>query len=173
MITALLIATAAASFGQTSGLTPAGTLNAGLLTPGRLAPALDGGVYVTDQAAGQVVRYTADGSVVGTYPISQIPVGIGVASDGRVFVARQDGTVGIYDPSFNSLGSLNPAPLTMTEPNDLAVHSATGEVFVVDSGAHRVLVFDGTTGALLRAWEPKGPGWAVLSRPRPSLSTQA
>ncbi len=176
MITALLIATAAATFGQTSTLTPVGAFNTGLWTPGRLASAPGGEVYVTDQLAAQVVRYAADSSVTGTFPIPQGPVGIAVAADGRVLVSRQDGAVGIYDASFNLLGTLNPAPLTLTQPNDMAVHPTTGEVFVVDSAQHQILVFDGTTGALARAWGIEGSGLGSFESPQaiaidPALNT--
>jgi predicted CXXCH cytochrome family protein len=51
--------------------------------------------------------------------------------------------VGVYDADFAypPLGTLNPAPLTLTSPNDMALDPVYNELYVVDSGANRVLVF--------------------------------
>ncbi|MFH0980312.1 MAG: hypothetical protein V2A79_02075 [Planctomycetota bacterium] len=167
MVASCLVTLAALTFGQTSSLTHMDTFTQDLQFPGRLAPAPGGGVYVTDQPSGQVIHYDAGGGVVAVHAIPELPVGIGVhPTNGKIFVSRLDGAVGIYDASFALVGTLNPAPFTMDAPNDIAVHSGTGEVYVTDSEAHRVLVFDGTTGALLRLWGTAGTGLSQFESPQ-------
>ncbi|UCG15345.1 MAG: SMP-30/gluconolactonase/LRE family protein [Phycisphaerales bacterium] len=155
-----------AVLGQTTGVTHSDTFTGGTDHPARLAPAPGGGVYVTDTPGGQVVEYDAAGAVANVYAIAESPVGIAVHPDGRVFISRLDGAVGIYDASFVSLGTVDPTPFTMTAPNDIAIDSTNGEVYVTDSEEHRILVFDGATGALARVWGSQGSGLAEFQSPQ-------
>jgi predicted CXXCH cytochrome family protein len=153
--------------GQTANLTPLGSITDGLAQPSRLAAAPGGGIYVIDQPAGLVLAYDASGASVGSYAIPEVPVGIGVIpSTGEIVVARGDGTVGVYDTGFALLGTLDPAPLTMIAPNDIAVHPASEEIYITDSEAHRVLVFDATTRTLVRAWGMQGSGLGQFQSPQ-------
>jgi OmcA/MtrC family decaheme c-type cytochrome len=166
MVACYLITLAAVTLSPTSNLTHTGTITQDVHYPGRLAPAPGGGVYVTDPPMKQVVQYDAAGAVVGIHAITQVPIGIGVHPSGNLFISRQDEAIGIYDASFALVGTLNPAPFTMTAPNDIAVHPTTGEVYVTDSEAMRVLVFNGTTGALARMWGTAGSGLSQFQSPQ-------
>lgn len=166
-LTALAMTTAA--FGQTSSLTYFNGFSTDLAYPARLAPRAGGGVYVTDPPTGQVIAYDGLGAVVGTYPIAEQPVGIAAHTDGRVFVSRGDGAIGVYDAAFTALGVVDPAPMTLTEPNDLAFDPVAGELYAVDSGAHRVLVFTESapgTWTWLRAWGEEGSGLGQFMSPQ-------
>lgn len=166
MVAACLLTLATATLGQTTDLQYAATWSAELRTPGRLAASLGGGVYVTDQTGRKIVEFAADGSVSNTWAIPEEPIGIAVGLDGRVFISRRDGAVGIYDAAFVPQGVLDPSPLSFSAPNDMAVHPGTGEVYVADSAAHRVFVFDGNTATLLRAWGVEGSGLGEFQSPQ-------
>ena len=143
------------------------TYTSGVTYPARLAATAGGGIYVTDPPDNQVTEYDAAGNVVATHIIPESPVGIAVhPSNGSIFLSRADGVIGIYDASFNLIGTCDPTPFTLVAPNDLAVDSANGEVYAVDSGAHRVLVFDGDSGTLVRAWGTQGTGLAQFESPQ-------
>lgn len=154
MIAAYLVALASVTLGQTASVTPAGTLT-GVNHPTRLAATAGGGVYVTDQVASQVVEFNAAGAEVARFTISQGPVGIATGPGGQIYVSRMDGTVGIYDAAFTVTGTFNPAPMTFGQPNGLAVHPTTGEVYVADTGSNMIMVFD-AAGVLQRAWGVEG-----------------
>lgn len=166
MVAVLLLAAVSGALGQTSNLTYDATFDAELWGPGRLAPAPGGGVYVTDPAFGVVRQYASDGALAGSHAVPQLPVGIAVHPDGRIFISRRDGAIGIYDAAFTALGVLNPAPAVLVQPNDLAIHPVTGEVYVADSAANQILVFDGTTGTLVRMWGLKGSDLSNFESPQ-------
>ena len=147
-------------------VTYVGTWTEDLSYPGRLAADGGGGIYVTDQPTGRVLQYDVGGALVGTFDVPELPVGIAVGTDGRIYVSRLDGQVGIYDATFAETGLLDPAPFDFVAPNDLAVDPDTGEIYVADSGAHQIMVFDGVTGALLRMWGTEGSGLSELEHPQ-------
>ncbi|RME40236.1 MAG: hypothetical protein D6788_03770, partial [Planctomycetota bacterium] len=161
---------------QTANLTYVDTWTAGAAYPARVAPIPSGGggggggvLYVTDPPNEAVVEYDATGAVVGTYVIPEGPVGIAVHDDGRVFVSRQDNQVGVYDATFTLLATVDPTPLAFEGPNDLAFDPGTGELYVVNSEAHQILVFSETApGAwtLVRSWGMEGTGMGQLAMPQ-------
>lgn len=155
--------------GASSDLTHQGTWTAGLSYPARLAPAPGGGLYVTDPPMKQVVQLDAAGAVVAAYPVTQGPVGIAVHADGRVFISRQDGVIGVYDAAFAPLGTVNPAPFTLGGPNDLAMHPVGNELYAVDSASHSVLVFaESAPGVwtLARSWGLEGTSLGEFTSPQ-------
>ena len=157
----------AAALGQTADLTYVDSLTTDLVSPARLATAPGGGVYVTDQSAGQVLAFDGTGALVGTYAIPEQPVGIGVIpSTGEVVISRLDGVVGIYDASFVLQTTLDPAPMTLTQPNDIAIHPVTEAIYVADSAEHRIMVFNPTTGALVQMFGMEGSGLGQFQSPQ-------
>jgi predicted CXXCH cytochrome family protein len=165
------IATAALTFGQTSNLTYLDTY-VGATAPARVAPTGGGGIYVTDPASGQVVEFDALGAVAGTFDIPEGPVGIAAHTDGRFFVSRDDGQVGVYHPSTTvSLGTVDPSPMTLTAPGDMAFDGGAipPELYVVDGAANRILVFEETapdSWTLDRSWGMAGSGLGMLMSPQ-------
>jgi len=166
MITAYLIALTSATVGQTTQVSYAGTFTAGLQYPARVAMDGGGGLYVTDPPSNQVVHLDAAGALIAAYDIAETPVGIASHSNGNIYIARGDGAVGVYDAAFTEIGTLDPAPTTMTAPNDIAVHPVTGEIYVVDGAQNHVLVFDPGTALLNRMWGMAGVGLGQLMSPQ-------
>ncbi len=101
--------------------------------------------------------------------------GIAVAPDGSVFfttvsdsttaIARVDGCDGSVEPvpCIGGAGSVAPQ---LSDPRGLAVHRRRGALLVVDTGNHRVQVFDLETFQLLDVW---GAG-AYGAQPAPSTA---
>ncbi|MHC4611294.1 MAG: NHL repeat-containing protein, partial [Planctomycetota bacterium] len=167
MMTACLIALASVLIGQTTNLTYDSTLTDELQYPARLAAASGGGIYVTDPPTNRVIQFNASGVVVGTYSIPEGPLGIAVhGQTGNIIISRADGVVGIYDGSFSQTGALDPAPFTMTAPNDIAIDASNGEIYVADSEEHRIMVFDPNTAALVRMWGTEGYGLSEFQSPQ-------
>lgn len=165
----LSLAITGAAVGASSDVNYFGTWTSGLTYPARVAPAPGGGVYVTDPPMKQVVALDSTGTLVASFPITQGPVGIAVHGDGRVFLSRMDGVVGVYSSAFASQGTVNPAPFAFNGPNDLAMDSATNELYAVDSESHRVLVFTESapgTWTLARSWGIEGTNLGQFTSPQ-------
>jgi len=154
------LALASTALAQTATLTHQNTISQGLTYPGRLAADGGGGIYVTEPPTGSVLHYDAAGTLLGTFTIDEGPLGIAVGG-GNIYVSREDGNVGIYDAAFSPLGVFNPAPFAFVAPNDMAVDSSTGEVYVLDPGQAQVMVFD-AAGLLVRMWGMQGQGLGML-----------
>ncbi|MBI4716983.1 MAG: SMP-30/gluconolactonase/LRE family protein [Planctomycetes bacterium] len=158
----------AATLGQTSSVTYATRYATGTEFPSRVAVSPGGTLYVTDPPLKQVVEYDATGTVLATYAVSQEPVGIAVHADGRVFVSRADGKVGVYSSAFVFQSLLNASPMTMGAPNDMEFDATAMELYVVDTEDAQVLVFEESSpGAwtLARAWGTDGGGLGEFVSP--------
>jgi len=164
MLNSFLVTFVAASLGAPPSINLVTSFSTGLEYPGRVAAIAGGGAYVTDQVSGTVIEYDAAGGVVGTFAVPG-PVGIAIHPTLGILVSRLDGEVSIYDASFVYQGALDPSPLTLTAPNGIAVHSTSGEIYVADSTANRVIVFT-TTGTLARMWGSEGSGLGDMESPQ-------
>lgn len=162
---------ASAAIAPAPNVTYVGTWKTNLNYPARLASAPGGGIYVTDPPANQVIHYDSLGVWQHTYPIPEGPVGIAVHDDdGRVFVSRNDGKIGVYPAGFAGAPSfVNPAPRVLKGPNDLAFHPGANELYAVDAGGHQVLVFTESSPniwTLVRAWGMEGSASAYFESPQ-------
>ncbi len=138
------LALAPITAGQLSPLTYLGSLTQELESPTRVAlTATD--VLVADPQANVVVRFDPAGTFLGAWSEPAGPLGVAVHPDGRILVSRRDdGSVGVYDSSFNFLRFLaagNPL-VNFVMPTDLAVDPVSGRIYVVDSGGDRVYGFE-------------------------------
>jgi len=164
-----VIAIGSAIMGQSSEVTHVRSITEDLTYPARVAPLPDGGVYVTEPPLQRVLHYDASGVLVTDHVLAQGPLGIAVHDDGRVFISREDGAIGVYDNAFVLQGTVNPAPLSLLGPNDLAFDATTEELYAVDSAAQRVLVFFESalgTWTLDRSWGIGGSGMGQFSTPQ-------
>ena len=142
------MATVCAS-GGTSAL-PAPTVEwlrgyrASFQTPTRLAVDTLGRIYVADGNSGKVAVRAADGRMLAVGEGLGQPVSIAVTAAGdRIYVGDGvDGRVTAYDSDWQTLLHLGQGAGEFGLPGDLAVDPATGDVWVVDSFANRVEVYD-------------------------------
>jgi phage tail-like protein len=101
-------------------------------------------------------------------PVSE-PSGIAVAPDGSIFftvpgadtIARVDGCDG-RDAPVPCIGGTGDTPPQLRAPSGLAVPADRDVLLVVDTGNHRVQVFDLATFQLLDVWGDGGYGAAAV-----------
>jgi DNA-binding beta-propeller fold protein YncE len=101
-------------------------------------------LYVTDLGRAVVVDLKTSASylitMMGDLPLA-VPIGITASPDGRVFLADSDlGLVGIYTRGGRKFLRLLEG--WFERPTGLALSTATGRLYVSDSGAHTVYVYD-------------------------------
>ena len=124
-----------------------------------------GRILVTDWQTGALLRFDLEGrklDVLGTQGALRLkrPMGLDVAADGTIFVADLGqakvlafGPDGKLAAAFGKGGEL-------TNPTDVAVAPDGRRIFVVDSKAHRIVIFDRATaeksGEFGRAGEKDG-----------------
>ncbi len=169
MLAVLLVAVSSATLGQVPQLNHVDTYAVNLSYPARIASINGGGIYVTDPPMNRVVEYDDLGAFVAMFDIPATPIGITTHTDGRVFVSHADGTVGVYDAGFVLLGLVNPAPFTMAGPNDMAYHPIDGELYVVDSAGHQIIVFEEVAlnvWSLARMWGAQGSALGEFQSPQ-------
>jgi hypothetical protein len=114
--------------------------------PTRLARGPAGKVYATDPEAGSVFIYDSDLNVIGELKNLNVPLGIGVGVDGKMYVGCQ-GTraIQVYDASGDFIMNIGEGELG--KPNDIAL-DLYGNLYVVDSAAHRVRIYNMDGGHL-------------------------
>jgi DNA-binding beta-propeller fold protein YncE len=101
-------------------------------------------LYVTDVGRAVVVDLKTSESFIitrmGDLPLSA-PIGIAASPDGRIFMADADlALVGIYAPGGRKFLRLLEG--WFARPTGLALSAATGRLYVSDSWAHTVYVYD-------------------------------
>lgn len=130
---------------------PAGTslfIRNSLQYPTRLAEGPDGRIWVTDARSGSAFVLDAALNVTGELKDIPRPLGIAVASDGRVLVGSGGlHAILVYSATGEKLGALGDGLVTM--PNDLALDAA-GNVYVADSAKDVVTVLS-PAGELVRS----------------------
>jgi len=107
----------------------------------------DGNVYVADSQNDRVTVYDPFGSFVKSFgeKILERPRGVTVGQDQLVYVANTDkNSLAIFDPDGNLVseyGNRGSGMVNLSRPTDLKL-GKENKLFVVDSGNHRVLVFE-------------------------------
>lgn len=125
-----------------------------------------GRLLVADTGNDRIAIYSVDGAkptLVGELTGLSSPEGVGVAPDGRVYATNTGaGSVSIFRDArlARTVGQYGSGAGQFSRPHDVEV-DRDGTVYVVDSGNHRVQVFDAEmnpramTGADLKLNEPK------------------
>lgn len=132
----------------------------------------DGSVYVVDKA-GRIQRLTPAGRFLRDFRVPQIdagkPIGLGVAPDGRVFVADTHySRVLIFSPSGELLGSFGEhgdGPLQFRLPTDVKIDS-DGFVYVAEYGGNDRISKLSPELDFLFSFGGPGSGEAALRRPQ-------
>lgn len=116
---------------------------AGFQAPARMAPGPAGRLYVTDPGRGRVLVRADDGRVVDQGTELGNPVSVAADGAGRIFVGDgAAGRVSVYTDRWARIHDVGQGDGEFAFPGDLAVDPATGNLFVADTRAHRVKVYD-------------------------------
>lgn len=158
-----------ATFGRT-GMGPAE-----FSYPRAAAAAPDGGLYVVDKAA-RVQRFDADGRPVREWRMpawdAGKPTGLGVARDGRVYVADTHySRVVIYSPEgelLDHFGERGGGPGQLMLPTDVAI-ARDGTIFVSEYGGNDRINRYSPDHEWLGAFAGRGDGAARTERPQSLL----
>ncbi len=119
-------------------------------TPGhnpiRIASDNAGTLYVAASASGKILKYSQDGSALGSINGFAKPISVAVDSSGRIYVGDfQDGSVNVVSSDGQALFSLGKGEGEFGMPGDIAIGS-NGSVYVTDSPNNVVKVY-GSDGA--------------------------
>ncbi len=134
-------------------------------SPARLAVDADDQVYVADPINGRIVVRGADGRVVHQQNDLGFPNSVAVDSQGRIYVGdRNAGAVTVYTPGWQPLLVLGQGDGEFQLPGDIAIHATSGNVYVTDTDAHMVKVYD-ANGRPLRSFGGEGVGDGQLINP--------
>lgn len=126
-------------------------------SPTRLAADRAGRIYVADPVAGRVLVRNRDGSVHRVRGGLGEPAAIAVDDAGWIYLGDGvTGAVAVFDQNWEKLFELGAGAGEMGRPGDIAVDSASGEVFVSDSARHQVAVFARGPGPRLRSYGGEG-----------------
>ncbi len=133
--------------------------------PTRIAIDSSDNVYVTDPVKGEVVVRAPTGRIIARTEGLGYPVSIAVDGVGRIYVGDgASGSVTAFGYGWEELFAFGQGSGEFLLPNDIAVDSASGEVYVADSKAHLVKVYN-AAGALLRSFGGQGSADGQLSFP--------
>ncbi len=134
-------------------------------SPARLAVDADDQVYVADPVNGRVVVRGVDGRVVHQQKGLGFPNSVAVDGQGRIYVGdRNAGAVTVYTPGWQPLWGLGQGDGEFLLPGDIAIHAASGNVYVTDTDAHTVKVYD-ANGRPSRSFGGEGVGNGQLINP--------
>ena len=119
----------------------AGFIRTPSANPVRIASDSFGQIYVTDTHKDRILVYDQVGTFVRQIDGLSAPLGLAITPDGRIYVG-EDGSdqVSIYSTSGPLLGVLDGPPVQM--PNSIDIDPVAGKIFVADSKAAMVLVYD-------------------------------
>lgn len=132
-----LIIVAMPFVGQLGPLTHVASLSAELRNPAGVEVLGDGTTLVADLSKNQIVRFDANGALIGTWPVAEGPIDVAANATGMTFYVslRDLGTVAVYDSSFNRTGFLGEGDpmVSFVGPTDIDVAGDTGIAYLVDA----------------------------------------
>gem|GEM_PF-1704850 len=114
--------------------------------PLRIAADKAGVLYVASPSSGKILKFSQDGSPLGTIGGFGKPLSVAVDGAGRVYVGDfSDGSVSILSPDGLVTGTLGSGRGEFGMPEDIAI-AANGLIYVTDGANDRVKVYaaDGT-----------------------------
>jgi DNA-binding beta-propeller fold protein YncE len=133
--------------------------------PIRLAPDAAGNLYVTDPGHGEVLVRAPDGRVLARRTGLGSPVSVAVHPSGAILVG--DGAAGrvtAYGPDWRPRFELGRGAGELGQPADIAVSAGDGAIYVTDSRAHQVKVYE-ANGLFRLAFGGQGAGDGQFQTP--------
>lgn len=141
-----------------------------LRKPHGVAVDSQGRVLVTDTELQALIRFDRDNrrmdvfGTTGAYRLG-IPLGVEVAADGRIFVASSaNGEIVAFDDEGKVAGVYGRGG-RLKNPTDIALFPGGQKLYVADSKAHEIVVFDLTTGKRSFAFGRRGEGEGEFNFP--------
>ena len=130
----------------------------------------EGRILVSDPGLAAVLRFDRRGRQLDVLGIRgpvrlKLPLGLTVADDGRIFVADGGLLKVIAMDSDGKLLSTYGSTGELVNPTDAALSPDGAKLFVADSKAHKVIVFDTATARPLTSFGRRGEGEGELSFP--------
>ena len=112
-----------------------------LWSPGRLAVAGDGTLYVVDSYKNHILKFDRDGKYLGDIPFPRASA-IAVAPNGALYIgSHQDYSVSIVSKGI-VVGQLGRGKDEFRSIRDIAYDAAAGRVYVADNVGNAIRVFD-------------------------------
>jgi len=128
----------------------------GFHAPARIAVDGSSNVYTTDPGTGSILVMDPHGQLISSWKGFDLPLSVAVDDAGRIYVGEQGlGQVSVFDAEHTLLFQLGQGPAEFLLPNDIAIDPTDGEVFVCDSSAHEIKIYDGS-GTFLRSFGGQG-----------------
>lgn len=112
-----------------------------LWSPGRLAVAGDGTLYVVDSYKNRIVKFDGAGNYTGDIAFPRVSA-VAVAPNGTLYIgSHQDYSVSIFSNG-KVVGQLGDGKNEFRSINDIAYDASTGIVYVADNVGNAVRIFD-------------------------------
>jgi YVTN family beta-propeller protein len=124
-------------------------------------------LLVGQKASSTVGFYTPDGKALATVPVGKHPHEMVISPDGRYAYTADNGTMAIEDTGLgnNTVSMIDirarkrSAVISLGNyhrPHGIAIDARTGDLLVTTEIPARLLVIDGKSHKILRAYDPKG-----------------
>ena len=129
-----------------------------------------GRLLVTDSALGALFRFDRENRRMDVFGTSgslhlKLPLGLAVAADGRIFVADAgQQRVIVFDGDGNITGGFGRSG-ELVNPAGVAIGADQKRLYVADSKAHQIVVYDIAGGAVVKRFGKRGEGEGEFSFP--------
>ncbi|OGV97827.1 MAG: hypothetical protein A2W53_04645, partial [Nitrospinae bacterium RIFCSPHIGHO2_02_39_11] len=143
----LLLSSSAVAGESAPTVTYSSTIKGGFSVPVHVAVDNKANIYVTDPRNQRVHKFNPLGDLKLTIKGISIPLGVAVDGQGNIYVGDDSNdNVSIFDSTGKFLRKLGKGNGEFVMPNDIAIDSSTGRIYVTDSKANLVKVynFEGT-----------------------------
>ena len=118
-------------------------IKSGLSVPVRIATDKWANIYVTDPRKQQVHKFNAIGDLKLTITGITAPLGVAVDGQGNIYVSDDsNNNVSVFDSAGKFLRKLGSGNGEFIMPNDIAIEPSSGRIYVTDSKANIVKVYN-------------------------------
>lgn len=118
-------------------------IKSGLSVPVHLAIDSWANIYVTDSSRQRIHKFNAIGELQLTITGIPVPLGVAVDAKGNIYVGDDsNNNVSIYNSAGKFLNKLGSGNDEFIMPNDIAIDPSTGRIYVTDSKANLVKVYN-------------------------------